>query len=119
MRPCALWARADGEVRPELVRLGLANVRLREQLSMKDEMRSALQRDVAMLEAELVDMQSKATGRRAAAPGGCNCWRERLVLCWCLFAVLWLLVAAIMKENLCVCVCARGECVCECWWQRL
>ena len=70
MRPGALLAYVDGEVRPELVRLGLANVRLREQLSTKDGMRSALQRDVAMLEAELVEMQSKATGRRAAVPGG-------------------------------------------------
>ena len=33
---------------------------------------------------------------------------------------LLVLVAAIMKENdVCVCVCVRGICVCVYWWQRL
>jgi len=38
----------DAQVRPELLRVGLANVRLREQLSVKTGVRQALQRDIAV-----------------------------------------------------------------------
>jgi len=38
----------DAQVRPELLRVGLANVRLREQLSVKNGVRQALQRDIAV-----------------------------------------------------------------------
>ena len=38
----------DAQVRPELLRVGLANVRLREQLSVKTGVRQALQRHIAV-----------------------------------------------------------------------